>query len=157
MRIILLAAVSLLVCGSALAQGSAPPPGLPGRYAIAPAGEGFVRLDTQTGTVSHCERQQGQWLCEPAVESSGEIFSALTGLNHGLANLTEATGSLWEEIEALKRRADAIEATALRKSDAKLTASEEKELDQILGVSDQMMRRLYGLVAAIKRAEQRTR
>jgi hypothetical protein len=39
-----------------------------GRYAVQPSDDGFVRLDTQTGAVSHCGRREGVWFCDKLVE-----------------------------------------------------------------------------------------
>jgi hypothetical protein len=36
----------------------------PGRYTMHPAEGGFMRLDTETGSVSHCGRTDGQWSCQ---------------------------------------------------------------------------------------------
>src|SRR5882757_10645810 len=38
------------------------------RYAVQPSDDGFIRLDTQTGAVSHCGRRAGVWFCEKLVE-----------------------------------------------------------------------------------------
>src|SRR4051794_32698283 len=39
-----------------------------GRYAVQPSADGFIRLDTETGAVSHCGRREGVWFCEKLVE-----------------------------------------------------------------------------------------
>jgi hypothetical protein len=36
----------------------------PGRYSMIPAGEGFLRLDTESGAVSLCSRKSIGWACE---------------------------------------------------------------------------------------------
>ena len=38
------------------------------RFAVQPSDDGFIRLDTQTGAVSHCGRRAGVWFCEKLVE-----------------------------------------------------------------------------------------
>lgn len=164
MRMILIAAAAGLALSlTAAAQSNGPAPGStppaagpPGRYAIAPAGDGFVRLDTQTGTVSHCGRREGAWLCEPAVESSGEIFSAMQAMNERLGMLAEEVSGLSAEVAKLRQRTDGLEATALR-ADNKLTAEEQQEMEKVLGFTDQLMRRLFGMVAEMKRSEQQPR
>ena len=35
-----------------------------GRYALNAARDGFVRLDTATGAVSHCSQEAGVWHCD---------------------------------------------------------------------------------------------
>ena len=41
----------------------------PGRHTMAPTEGGFVRLDTQTGTMSLCTREDGKWACEVMADS----------------------------------------------------------------------------------------
>ena len=42
----------------------------PGRFTIAPAGEGFLRLDTATGSVSICRQKLDTWACESVDDDS---------------------------------------------------------------------------------------
>ncbi len=64
--VILVAIASAAVVVPAAAEDNAP---AAGRYQLAPGeGSGFVRLDTRTGTVSHCRQQAGVWRCDPIVE-----------------------------------------------------------------------------------------
>jgi hypothetical protein len=55
------AAAAVCVGGAAMAQS------LPdienGRYALSPVGDGVVRLDTRTGTVSTCNNSGAGWAC----------------------------------------------------------------------------------------------
>ena len=57
--------VSLAVAAPLAAQDS---PGL--RFEIAPGATGVTRLDTQTGTVSHCTQVSGIWTCDPVASTS---------------------------------------------------------------------------------------
>lgn len=36
-----------------------------GRYTMSPTEGGFVRLDTETGSMSLCARKENKWACEP--------------------------------------------------------------------------------------------
>ena len=160
MRLVVFAAVGIVGAGAVFAQdmGSAAQsesaqPGPPGRYAIVPAGEGFVRLDTQTGMVSHCGRQEGHWRCEPAVESSGEVFAALESLDEKLVALGEQVGDLSVEIARLRQRTETLEKATIRSDEAKLSPTEQEEMDRVLRFTDQVMRRLFGMAAEMKRAE----
>jgi len=53
--------VVLLAGGTAVAQSA--PDTESGRYALSPAGDGFLRLDTRTGAVSTCSNSRGGWAC----------------------------------------------------------------------------------------------
>jgi len=43
-----------------------------GRYTMSPVDNGFVRLDTQTGAMSHCTRADGRWSCEAMADGGGD-------------------------------------------------------------------------------------
>lgn len=38
------------------------------RYTLTPAGEGFLRLDSVTGAVSHCLVRRAHWVCESVAD-----------------------------------------------------------------------------------------
>ena len=42
----------------------------PGRYAMTPAGDGFLRLDTATGAVSICRQKLDAWTCEGVADDT---------------------------------------------------------------------------------------
>ena len=54
--------------------------GRSGRYTMAPADDGFVRLDTETGAMSLCTRKNGQWSCAAMPESQDDMRRALERL-----------------------------------------------------------------------------
>lgn len=51
----------LISSGAAIAQAT--PDTENGRYALSPAGAGFLRLDTRTGAVSTCTNSSAGWAC----------------------------------------------------------------------------------------------
>ncbi len=45
-----------------------------GRFSLSPAeGGGFVRLDTQTGSMSLCQRREGDWSCRDMQDDGGNL------------------------------------------------------------------------------------
>lgn len=64
-RIAIVAGIGLagILAGDASSAEEAPNPG---RFSLSASGEGFIRLDTLTGAVSHCTRTDGVWRCVPA-------------------------------------------------------------------------------------------
>ena len=75
----------------ALAQDAASPAG---RFQLTPGGgSSFVRLDTKTGTVTHCRQDgSGVWRCEPILDS-------------GLAQRLDALSA---KVDRLSLRVDAL-------------------------------------------------
>jgi hypothetical protein len=59
MRLALLLVLTLAVAAPLAAQDDS---GL--RFEIAPSGAGVTRVDTRTGTVSHCSQNGAVWVCE---------------------------------------------------------------------------------------------
>jgi hypothetical protein len=70
----------------------------PGRYAMSPVENGFVRLDTETGAVSLCSRKDGTWKCE-AMEDEA------MALRQQVERLTAENRSLRSEVERLEKPA----------------------------------------------------
>ena len=87
--------IALLLVGVALAGTAAGDELKPGsRFAVQPSDDGFIRLDTRTGAVSHCGRRQGVWFCEKLVEDQ-------TALEKRIDDLTARVDALSKEIDAL--------------------------------------------------------
>ena len=65
----------------------------PGRYAIGPSADGFVRLDTTTGAVSHCIQAGGVWRCEP-LAADDTLKSRIDALAAEVKRLSAAVAAL---------------------------------------------------------------
>ena len=61
-----------------------------GRYAVQPSADGFIRLDTETGAVSHCGRREGVWFCEKLVEDQTALKSGIDALSAAARRTREA-------------------------------------------------------------------
>src|SRR4051812_12613439 len=72
-----------------------------GRYAVQPSDDGFIRLDTQTGAVSHCGRREGVWFCEKLVEDQ-------TALEKRIDELATRLDALSRKVDALAARPPAM-------------------------------------------------
>jgi hypothetical protein len=86
----LLIAAGAAVAVPALAQDTPPPAG---RFQLTPGGgNSFVRLDTRTGTVTHCRQDQNSvWRCEPILDSGlAQRLDALSGKVDRLALRVDA-------------------------------------------------------------------
>lgn len=73
----------------------------PGRYALSASRDGFVRLDTATGAVSHCRPQNGIWRCEPMTADDGGLRARVDALTSEVARLTATVAALDARLAAL--------------------------------------------------------
>jgi hypothetical protein len=130
MRIGLLA---LGLLGLTIAAGSAQETGT-GRYAVEPSVDGFIRLDTETGAMSHCTRRDGVWRCETLAEDKAAV-EALT-----------------DEVRALNERVDALNDRLTTLEGAGPAASVPPAAVEIAepGFAELLVQRLFDLVRDIK-------
>ncbi|MCB1496680.1 MAG: hypothetical protein KDJ86_12900 [Bauldia sp.] len=127
---------SLLVpglLGLTMATGSAQEAGT-GRYAVEPSVDGFIRLDTETGAMSHCTRRDGVWRCE------------------SLAGDEAAVEALTDEVRALNQRVDELSErlTVLEGSGPAASAPPAARQVEEPGFAELLVERLIQLVRDIR-------
>ena len=96
MRRLIVAFAGLLLAAPAFAADE-----FPGRYTLGQSADGFVRLDTETGAVSHCAPQDGVWHCAPLAAESSAISKKLDALSANVTRLTAAVAALNARVAAL--------------------------------------------------------
>ncbi|WP_018182083.1 hypothetical protein [Kaistia granuli] len=115
-----------------------------GRYTMVPAEGGFVRLDTETGDVSHCQRgaatEGGVWRCAAIPEN------VLAKPAPAAAPPGGDVAELRRQVETLRARIDEIE----RRTEPKAQLSGDPELDRAMNFSEELMRRFFGMVRELK-------
>uniref|UniRef100_Q07H83 Uncharacterized protein n=1 Tax=Rhodopseudomonas palustris (strain BisA53) TaxID=316055 RepID=Q07H83_RHOP5 len=93
------AALSLVLAGTAMAQSA--PDTENGRYSLAPASDGFLRLDTRTGASAICSDKGNGWACLAMPDER----AALDG---EIGRLTRDNERLKAELEAQKRDGEGL-------------------------------------------------
>ena len=53
-----------------------------GRYTMTPSGEGMLRFDTQTGAVSHCMQDTGNWVCKSIADDRNALENEIDRLSN---------------------------------------------------------------------------
>ncbi len=108
-----------------LAEDMAPASGSterPGRYTMVPAEGGFVRLDTETGTVSHCRRDADPalpaWRCTTLPEAALGEAGRGDALSRRIDELSTATAALTRRVTSLEQQAIAGHPSLLARVDA---------------------------------------
>lgn len=124
----------MLSCGPLAAEDAA-------RYTMSPSGEGFVRLDSQTGTVSLCRTESGELTCKAAADDTARLQAEI-------ARLTDENLALREELEAARTAAAEAKPSSDLPSDA--------EIDKALTFVEKLVRRFKSLVDDLNRPEEKT-
>jgi len=137
--------LGLAIAPAAMAQAS--------RYSMTPVEGGALRLDTQTGEVSHCTPQYGSWKC--------------SGVADEMAKLKSKIGALDKENRALKADVKRLKPPPMAAPKADEGAPPapppaagpdklpgDDEIDQMMTFLEKMARRLKGMVEDLKREQQ---
>ncbi len=104
-----------------------------GRYRMTPAeGGAFLRLDTQTGAMSVCQRKDGRWACEAVPDERRALETEIDRLKSEVRRL--------EELLALPDPGTPDGKRAQR-SGPKLSLPSEEDLDRAMDYAQRMMRK----------------
>ena len=114
----------------------------PGRYAMTPAGDGFLRLDTATGAVSICRQKLDAWTCEGVAEDA-------LALKQEVDRLTSENQELKDKLA----KAEAREAQAGPLPANPSTQFPALALDEMTDFINKMIRRLQDLVRDLKQQD----
>ncbi len=106
-----------------------------GRFQLEKSGDSYVRLDTQTGEMSICEKRLEQLVCRVAAEER--------------AAFQEEIDRLDQTVEDLLRRVAKLENQDLRSRDE---LPSEEEFERTLGFMEMFMRRFMGIIEEFDRA-----
>ena len=117
-----------------LLVGAAPDPEpAGGRYKLTPVeGGAFLRLDTQTGAMSVCQRKDGRWACEAVPDERRALETEIDRLKSEVRRL--------EELLALPDPGTPDGKRAQR-SGPKLSLPSEEDLDRAMDYAQRMMRK----------------
>jgi hypothetical protein len=109
---LVLAAIACCVAGTPVAAAEQMPDTENGRYALSPAGDGLIKLDTRTGTVSNCNNSPAGWACYAVPDERAAMDAEI--------------GRLQAENEKLKARLASRDGTVEGKSDEVLPKSDKQ-------------------------------
>lgn len=104
-----------------------------GRYVLKQTNDGFLRLDTETGSVAHCLKRDSKWQCD--------------NLKGAGANYDRDLAVLKQQNDALKKRIVRLEAKIRAMSDqsskprTKLELPSDQELDEMMGFFEKLVSR----------------
>jgi hypothetical protein len=160
--------VVLAVCLAGAGQALAGP--MPetenGRYALSPAGDGVLRLDTRTGAISTCNNSGAGWACYAVPDERAAMDAEIGRLqadnerlkadNEKLkADLASREPTVPGKIEEPLPKSD-----SLKKSEPKVAEGErkieiplpsDKDMDRMMSFLEQAWRRLIDMANRVQR------
>jgi hypothetical protein len=148
------ASAALLVCVVAAGGGTAIAQSMPdsenGRYALSPAADGVIRLDTRTGAVSTCSNTGSGWACYALPDERAALDAEIGRLqadNEKLkAELAARAPTIAGKIDEALPKSD-----SLKKAEPKVAEGERKieiplpsdrEVDRVISFLERAWQRL---------------
>jgi len=118
-----------------------------GRYRMTPAeGGAFLRLDTQTGAMSVCQRKDGRWACEAVPDERRGLQAEIERLQSEVKRL--------EELLALPDPGTPDGKRAQR-SAPKFSLPSEEDIDRAMDYAQRMMRKFKDRMREFKDSDRR--
>jgi len=156
-RIIVAAAVVGLGMSGAAAQSM--PDTENGRYALSPAADGVVRLDTRTGAVSNCSNSGTGWACHAVPDERAALDAEIGRLQ---AENERLKGQLAERDQAAAKKSDEAlpKSDSLKKAEPKLADGERKieiplpsdqDVDRMMSFVERAWRRLIDMANRVQK------
>ena len=137
-----------------------------GRYALSPAGDGVLRLDTRTGAVSTCNNSGAGWACYAVPDERAAMDSEIGRLQADNDRLKADNEKLRKELaEREPTVSGKIEeplpkSDSLKKSEPKVAEGERKieiplpsdrDMDRVMSFLEQAWRRLIEMANRLQR------
>ena len=121
-------AASLAAATGALAED--------GRFSIKPAGDGFIKLDTQTGGLTHCRQVDTAWTCKVLNDESAELNASVEQLLQDAAKIKQENKTLRAKVAQLEDKLAKLEA---KPEELKLPS--DQDVDKIMGFFEKLFER----------------
>ena len=154
----LLSRFSLLVAAACIA-GVAPamaeaPDTENGRYSLQPSGDGMVRLDTRTGTISNCSNSAAGWACyavpdeRAALDAEiGRLQAENEKLKAQLASREPAPG----KIEDALPKSDKAPGPADGQRKLEIPLPSDQDMDRVMSFLERAWRRLIDMASRVQK------
>jgi hypothetical protein len=153
-RFFLLVAVCLAGLAPALAAET--PDTENGRYALQPSGDGMVRLDTRTGTISNCSNSASGWACyavpdeRAALDAEiGRLQAENEKLKAQLAAREQAT--VPGKIEEALPKSDKAPGAADGQRKIEIPLPSDQDMDRVMSFLERAWRRLIDMANRVQK------
>jgi hypothetical protein len=119
-----------------------------GRYQVTPDEDGFARLDTATGALAHCGKQEGIWRCAVLAEARFDIDRDILLLRNEVASLNAEIARLSERLGEIEKNLDTSGAAPAVADESPVKAEAET-----LSFAGQVMQRFIKMIKELKSTE----
>jgi len=161
-----LVVLALCLAGAGQALAGAMPETENGRYALSPAGDGVLRLDTRTGAISTCNNSGAGWACYAVPDERAAMDTEIGRLQADIgrlqadneklkADLASREPTVPGKIEEVLPKSD-----SLKKGEPKVAEGERKieiplpsdrDMDRMMSFLEQAWRRLIEMANRVQR------
>lgn len=168
----LAAAVAVMVVSGGLVAAQSVPDGENGRYSMTPIPEGVLRLDTRTGTVSTCTKNDAGWACyavpdeRTALDAEiGRLQAEVERLKGQLAAGPTVSGKIDEALpksdplkqaepktaEGAPKNAEGVPKTAEGERKIEIPLPSDQDLDRVMSFLEKAWRRLIDMANRVQK------
>jgi chromosome segregation ATPase len=109
-----------------------------GRYTMSPTEGGMVRLDTQTGAMALCRRNDDKWACADMDDSQRTLMSEIDKLRAENKSLKDQVQHLEETLGLGENQMEAAPGPS-----AKLVLPSEQDVDKAFDYFERMLNKLH--------------
>ena len=157
-KLALMLGAALLLCLGGAAMAQSLPDIENGRYALSPVGDGVVRLDTRTGSVSTCNNSGAGWACYVVPDERAALDAEIGRLqseNEKLkAQLAAREPTVGGKIDEPLPKQDSLKpptpkAEAERKIEIPLPS--DRDMDRVVSFLEQAWRRLIEMANRLQK------
>ena len=137
-----------------------------GRYALSPAGDGVLRLDTRTGAISTCNNSGAGWACYAVPDERAAMDAEIGRLQADIDRLQSDNEKLKADLASReptvpgKIEEPLPKSDSLKKSEPKVTEGERKieiplpsdrDMDRMMSFLERAWRRLIEMANRVQR------
>lgn len=135
-----MAAAALSLAAGATVAVAAAPSAEGGRFQLAPAEGGFLRLDRETGATAFCRPDGEGYACRPTAEQGGVPADRA-------ATIEKRVGAIEERLKALGS------APAPSATDPTLELPSDQQVNRVMGFIERAAKRLREMAESLQRDE----
>jgi hypothetical protein len=125
-----------------------------GRYTLQPSGDGMVRLDTRTGTVSNCSNSAAGWACYAVPDERAALDTEIGRLQVENAKLKEQLASREQapgKIEDALPKSDKAPGAADGQRKIEIPLPSDQDMDRVMSFLERAWRRLIDMASRVQK------